>query len=127
MNDWQHRWENEDRGRITYSFNKEVGLLENREWFVYAYRTTCFLTGHGFFRENLERFGLAESPLCPCGELQGSDHLLMNCSITAEARRRTLAGDPPVDCAWYLQNKNNFNKFQDLVDEIFKLHEEEMV
>lgn len=124
MRVWQHRWDNENRGRVTYGFIREVGVIRDEEW---DYRTTSFLTGHGFFSENLERFGLADNPLCPCGEIQSGKHLLTKCVLTAEARRRIIAEDNPVDCSWYLQERNNFDKFRDLAEEIFEMHEQGLV
>lgn len=122
MEIWQFRWDNESRGRVTYDFIKDVMVGDREKWFKYEYEVTCFLTGHGFFRENLERFGLCDNPLCACGEIQSSNHLLFECTLLDEYRREVHQIEIPVNAQWYLQSEENFNKFKSIAKKVFDMH-----
>lgn len=59
---WQERWDSELKGRCTYGFIKKVGKVKEKEWLVFEYQITCFLTRHGFFRKKLFELGLQDEP-----------------------------------------------------------------
>lgn len=124
---WQVRWDNESRGRVTYDFIRYVKEGEREKWFNYEYESTCFLTGHGFFRENLERFGLCESPLCPCGEIQSSNHLLLECILVEDHRREIHPYGNPAHVSWYLESEENFMNFKSFSKATFTLHNSGLV
>lgn len=127
MDEWQERWIQESRGRVTFEFIKDVTFMMNNKYVQLNYEVTCFITGHGFFRANLLRFSLADDANCSCGDVQTSGHLLRGCPLTADIRSEVLDGAVPLRLDWYLENKKKFNKFQEIVKSIFSLHKNEVV
>lgn len=125
--EWQERWTRESKGRVTYEFVKDVDMMVKNDFVHLCYEVTCFLTGHGFFRANLCRFGLDEASDCACGEEQTSNHLLWNCPISDVVRLEVLDGMVPSGPDWYLKNKENYKKFMEIAKGIFGLHRNEEI
>jgi hypothetical protein len=59
------------------------------------------ITGHGKLRSYLRRFGLTDSPMCPCEEEQTADHLSFQCQKLSNQRNamkkqiKNIGGDWP--------------------------------
>jgi hypothetical protein len=51
---------------------------------------TALVTGHGKTKSYLNRFKIADEPMCPCNDgQQTSDHIIFECNIV-EAQRSAL-------------------------------------
>lgn len=50
MEMWQQRWDQEQRGRVTYSFVREIDMMMERKWINFSYRVTCFFDGTWIFQ-----------------------------------------------------------------------------
>lgn len=121
---WQERWNTSDKGRVTYQFLRNVGALEQLRWVRLDYKITSFMSGHGFFKQKLNELGLEENGKCECGKEQTAIHLLLDCVLTQNARRKCLGNRVLNDVGWFLGNKERFIEFKELVEEIFALHEQ---
>lgn len=125
IKEWQDRWDNETRGRVTYGFIEKADKLVGADHLRLRYETSCFLTGHGFFRAKLTELGLSDSPECRCGHLQSSNHVLLDCELTATLRDEVLGNYRPSSNRWFLEKEENFSKFEELAGRIFTLQREE--
>lgn len=71
----------------------------NQVWFkdIHVDRSVITLicrlrSGHSNTRKMLFRFGLSETPLCPCGEaIENTHHIFFTCSLYTEARVQMFA------------------------------------
>lgn len=86
LDEWQRRWENSEKGRLTFEFMPDIRRRLSQEWQMDHYLTQ-FVTGHGRFKANLKRFNLVEEDMCGCGELETASHVLMECPLQEESRR----------------------------------------
>lgn len=119
INCWQERWDNETKGRVTYGFVKKVDMLVKSDWIYLSYETSCFLSGHGFFKAKLTELGLEDDPMCECGELQTSNHVLVQCRLLEEEKSSVLGGHVPESMDWFLKEEKNFEKLKELTCLIF--------
>lgn len=120
---WQRRWDNSNKGRITYSFMDNVNFMERNKWVKLNFKVTCFLTGHGFFRGKLFDLGLEEDSGCGCGVVQTAKHLLLECPLTLDCRRQCLDGEVPHELGWFMKDKDRLALLLELVEMVFELHE----
>src|ERR1700709_1053619 len=88
MQAWQESWDSSRNGRWTHRLIPNIERWTNRKHGELNYHLTQFLTGHGGYRQYLNRFGHDDSPLCPmCGEIEDVEHVLTACPRFVEERR----------------------------------------
>lgn len=79
MGKWQQEWSESVKGRVTYSYLREVNRVDADKWKLNHY-VTQVMTGHGNFKAKLESFGLVESGMCEdCGVLEDEYHIVYEC------------------------------------------------
>jgi hypothetical protein len=80
LNAWQLRWQQSPRGRQTFKFFPSVQIRLNQKWLTPNFWTSQFITGHGYFNQNLVYLGIKDNPECPCSHPeQDADHVLWSC------------------------------------------------
>ena len=81
LSEWQTRWSTSTKSRWTYELIPNIKNWMDRKYGDVDFYVTQFLTGHGCFREYLNRFGLKESAACPyCyAPLQNARHVFFDC------------------------------------------------
>lgn len=78
-NEWQNIWNEDTRGRFTYSLLPQVSedyLLHHRNLYLFS-------TNHGPYPQYLAKFGRAPSIFCTCGKLGSSLHYATECTLTS--------------------------------------------
>ncbi|KAH8295309.1 hypothetical protein KR018_009921, partial [Drosophila ironensis] len=82
MAQWQQRWDSSEKGAWTRALIPCVETWVNRKHGQLNFHLTQFLSGHGFFRDYLYRFGHVEDPFCPaCGKgcIENPEHVIFSC------------------------------------------------
>lgn len=81
METWQSRWSATTKGRWTHKLIPELNSWLERKHGDIEYYITQFLSGHGAFRKYLHRFGLVDTPLCPCCHelIEDAEHVFFMC------------------------------------------------
>jgi hypothetical protein len=102
IQEWQKRWDADDKGRVTYQFFPNIKARLNTK-FRFDGITTQILSGHGNFRSYLQRIGRLESGKCICesDELDTIQHRIFDCENYRNERERLMAitENWPVDLA----------------------------
>lgn len=86
MDVWQSRWDNCEKGRVTYGFVSRVDAVPQTAWFDVGWGMGFLLTGHGSLNDFLYRRGLSETDRCRCGGVEDSGHVLFECRIYEDLR-----------------------------------------
>jgi ribonuclease HI len=93
---WQQRWETsvmeEGKGTALFSIKNTIQLWP---WASHSSRAVetgvaRLRVGHVGLAQHLHRFGMADAPLCECGEIENVAHYLLECALHDE-ERTTLA------------------------------------
>lgn len=118
---WQDRWQSNSDGRDLYSFFPDVAVRLESDWVEPDFMVSQLLTGHGCFRQRLNKLGLCDSAVCPCGEADESrDHALWECRLYADLRSIMLDSvfqtfrnsSGPVYHVELVQSKEAFDAFR---------------
>ncbi|KAH8267065.1 hypothetical protein KR044_009177, partial [Drosophila immigrans] len=64
LEEWQTRWQTSRKGRWTFELIPNIATWIECQHKELDYHLTQFLTGHGCFREYLERFKHVDTPYC---------------------------------------------------------------
>jgi len=84
---WQSRWDECEKGRVTYEFIKDVRFAGMCEGFEPSLSLGYILTGHGSMNEFLYKRGLSESESCVCGAAREDwKHVLIECPLYDDVR-----------------------------------------
>uniref|UniRef100_A0ABD2W660 Reverse transcriptase domain-containing protein n=1 Tax=Trichogramma kaykai TaxID=54128 RepID=A0ABD2W660_9HYME len=84
---WQDRWDNSQKGRVTYGFLPNVSrALKVRESIDIDWLEGYIVTGHGAFRGYLKKHRKQISPNCSCGAVEDWEHVLVKCNIYEDLR-----------------------------------------
>ena len=93
---FQNRWEAELQERAAGRFLKQIKVnVEKWEWANNKNRKVeCGLTrlrvGHVGLQQWKHRFGISETPLCTCGEVETVKHYLLECVEHEQSREELL-------------------------------------
>lgn len=113
---WQERWNESERGRVTYEFIKNVRFAEKLWEFEPALYVGYILTGHGSLNAFLYKRGLSETASCICGaEREDWKHVLVECMLYADARNLDEWGvivseDGNIDVSGVLECKDRYER-----------------
>lgn len=83
MRIWQEEWQNTEKGSRLRTFFPTITRRRNADYMVVTRGLVHFLTGHGPYPENLNRFGRRVTPLCDCGELGSPEHVVYACVLAS--------------------------------------------
>lgn len=121
VQEWQKRWNEETRGRITYEFIKQVMFTQNNLWFRPGRLCVYMITGYGPINASLYRRGSVVESSCPmCGsEEETVNHLIYECS-EYQIFRYTELGNVERSKEELINTEDRFKKFQNFVIEIFE-------
>jgi len=95
IKEWQNRWTPRDRPNCTQE-KTHLKLIKQRisywPWVNHSSRTiettlARLRLGHARVAKYLFRFKLADSNLCPCGQIESVEHLLLHCQLHRIQRR----------------------------------------
>lgn len=65
IKEWQKRWNETDKGRVTYQFIPDVDFVnKNKKWFHPGMYATFLLTGHGTINSKLYQLGKSDTKNC---------------------------------------------------------------
>lgn len=114
---WQHSWNTESRGRITYRFIPNVGFARQNVWFRPSRECVYIVTGYGPINSTLFKRGIVTEPGCPlCGIEETIDHMLFDCELYEDIRQNlTLVGKR----TFYIETKEQFTLLNTFAKEIF--------
>lgn len=118
--EWQNRWTNDEHGRTTHQFIKEVTFAKQNSWFKPSKECTYILTGYGPINSTLFERGASEVKECPiCGEDETSVHILQDCTGYDEIRdmENIERKDNMTD---YISNEEDFNKLSRYIAKAFE-------
>lgn len=114
---WQKRWDEDDHGRVTYKFIKNVKFAKN-EWFSPGRKCIYILTGYGPIKSTLYIRGASTDNKCAfCSEEETIEHMLFKCSEYEEFRYELLYEE---ENNWInlISNKERFVRFNEYVNDI---------
>jgi len=118
--EWQRRWDEETRGRITFEFIKDVGFVNNRRWFKPSRELVYIITGYDPINSSLYRRGAVEDNSCPfCGEEETVDHIIYFCALYDDLRRQDLKIND-LQKLEMIECEVNYNKFLHFIKDIFE-------
>lgn len=88
ISEWQHQWDNTEKGRWTHQLIPSVDRWVNRDHGEVNFYLSQFLTGHGCFRAYLFKFKREDSPYCPMceGKIENVEHVFFECPRFNEER-----------------------------------------
>ncbi|GBM04374.1 hypothetical protein AVEN_208586-1 [Araneus ventricosus] len=110
---WQKQWDDGGSGRTTNKVLQKVGL-KNHYW---PRQLTRYITEHGPFPVNLNRFGNHHDTCCACGEIGMSMHYATKCALTLSYHLK--CGQEQHQIAWLksiVKNRLLSKKIADLVN-----------
>ncbi|KAM8702014.1 hypothetical protein ACLKA7_000215 [Drosophila subpalustris] len=77
---WQAKWDSSANGRGTHKLFPKIEPWVNRKHGELNFHLTQLLSGHGCFRQYLNRFGREDDPMCPvCSTPENAEHVLLRC------------------------------------------------
>ncbi|XP_023218574.1 uncharacterized protein LOC111620812 [Centruroides sculpturatus] len=80
INRWQERWATETTGRVTFNFFPDVKGRDKLSHFNPDFHITQYITGHGGFKQYLNRFLNKGTSICECQEEDETpEHILFTC------------------------------------------------
>lgn len=81
LHEWQKRWDETTKGRWTHTLIRNVKEWIERKHGETDFYLTQFLTGHGCFREYLQKYGHDDGSDCPyCGNgCENALHIFFEC------------------------------------------------
>lgn len=81
MDEWQRCWDDTTKGRWTHRLIPNLARWVQRGHGEVNFYLTQVLSGHGCFRQYLNRFGHANSPDCPdcVGTIETPEHVIFGC------------------------------------------------
>jgi len=113
---WQTKWSNSDMGRFLYNIQPKVGskpwfynLSLHRHAIITINRLLC---NHTKCKQHLFRLSMTDDNLCPCGDIQNSNHLLLECPDVDATHRYSFLkvvrseGEIPIDITHLLKLNN---------------------
>lgn len=122
---WQARWEESTRGRVTFSWIPQVRFAKSHPDFEPSLQLGYLLTGHGSFNAFLHDRGLAVSPACGCG-FQTEDwlHVTTACPLYADIRDLSAMGiheraDGTFDFSHALASRETYQHLGVFAHEVF--------
>jgi hypothetical protein len=85
---WQARWDKSKNGRWTHTLLPSVSRWMRRPDFPLTYHMTQALTGHGYFRQYLNRMNRSpDASCCYCGFAEDTaEHTIFDCPQWSELR-----------------------------------------
>ena len=87
LSSWQARWDNSEKGRVTYGYIRDVMFVGCSPDFGFDLSLGFLLTGHGSLNEFLHKRGLAPSQACSCGAaVEDWKHVLCECELYDDVR-----------------------------------------
>lgn len=128
MKVWQTRWQDDNKGRITYEFIPNVTYaINNKKWFHPGLYTTFLLTGHGTINSKLQQLGRSDSDKC-CfciGKTEDVQHIILDCIEYNKFRKDKIENDilkiieKKETMKILIENKGSYLKFSEIANEIF--------
>lgn len=90
--EWQKRWNQEEHGRHTYGFIKELNFAILNKWFTPCRECVYIITGYGPIRSTLFKRGAEASNTCPaCNNKEETvTHMLLECPAYNSIRYKGL-------------------------------------
>ena len=76
---WNNKWQNSIKGRVTFDFFPSLNERFEKTWIVTFYYLTQALTGHGNFNRYLADRGISDPKDCTCGAEDTVWHVLYQC------------------------------------------------
>lgn len=119
---WQEQWNCSEKGRRTFCFFPNIDE-RLRKTFQPNFHLTQLLTGHGNFREYLNRFNIRDTNYCDCDNVtvQDVNHLIFNCQKFVSYRvalERKVIGEGenwPCRLDTFVRKKNILSAFEHFV------------
>ncbi|XP_023209850.1 uncharacterized protein LOC111612824 [Centruroides sculpturatus] len=80
---WQREWEEADTGKTTFKFLPNISNRLSLNHINGNHFTSQLLTGHGNFRQYLNRFHHSDTPFCQCdnGAIEDPLHFIFDCNL----------------------------------------------
>lgn len=123
---WQRRWDESERGRVTYAFIKNVKSVEMCMNFELELYVGYIVTGHGSMNGFLHKRGLSETEACRCGSASEDwKHVLVECPLYDDIRRLEewdvrLKENGEVDVSGVLECKDRYESLCKFAESAFK-------
>ena len=87
LREWNERWVRSEKGSTLRKYFPTVSSRMEAKWVRPDYWTSQILTGHGGFRDKLNKHGKNINPLCPtCGIPDTAEHVVLSCEKMAGHR-----------------------------------------
>ncbi|XP_072941920.1 uncharacterized protein [Epargyreus clarus] len=123
---WQAQYDSSPQGQHTRRLLPSLkDIKELNKHVETSFQLTQILTGHGFHKAYLHRFGILSEDLCPCDgtSSQTTEHLLTTCAAFAAQRQQhealcELQGVAPYEITKLMQKESSINSFQKLCKHI---------
>lgn len=121
--EWQRRWTNSEKGRVTHAFIPNTGPTNMQ--FDPPTRALFLLTGHGSMNAYLHKHTQLESPRCACGAASEDwRHILVDCPRYNDLRNLQLLGVTTtgdwLDVSNVLRSQDTYKEFVTFAEAVFR-------
>jgi len=124
---WQKDWDENNHGRITYKFIKDVNFNHDHQWFLPSKSCVDIITGYGSINKSLFERNCIQSPKCPnCTEEDESvEHLLFGCPLYDDIRTQDImTQESRVNWHKLLKDEEKYKSFHKYVTQLIKKRKE---
>lgn len=130
IQEWQERWDNTEKGRVTYEYFPALDVRMKNKLFGMNHYTTQYLSGHGNFKYKLFGFRLVEDGNCiTCNVPEDVNHVLFVClkylDLRTELMFKLFSQGLFYEKSNFTRNQDTFNDFIRMVSRIGKRKEME--
>lgn len=132
MDEWQHDWDTNEKGRVTYEYVKDVREVRRKGWLEWTLEAGYLITGHGSMNGFLWGKGLAASAECRCGGMNEDwMHVLLvcdryECIRNLESMGVYVDGDGRLRVERVLETKSHYENFKKFAREAFDIRKREV-
>lgn len=122
---WQNKWEISSTGRELFQYKPQIDLKPKHDFPNHKIYSILLQlrTGYSQLNDYRSKIGLVSSNLCLCGQVETTEHYLLDCELYEEERLElihnlhTQMGEAHLDMNVLLgyEQKENFPEWRDTV------------
>lgn len=133
IKEWQKRWNQTDKGRVTYQFIPDVEYVnKNKKWFHLGMYATFLLTGHGSINSKLYQLGKSDTKNCwSClDKIEDTEHMITKCEQYENLKEEKIKviinkiKQKEMEYKNLIETKEVFKEFTNMANKIFQYKKE---
>lgn len=136
IKEWQKRWNETDKGRVTYQFIPDVEFVnKNKKWFHPGMYATFLLTGHGTINSKLYQLGKSDTKNCwSCvDKIEDIEHMILQCEQYENLKEEKIKAvinkikQNEMEYKNLIETKEVFKEFINMANKIFQFKKMQIV